>query len=235
MMIEVLFEEVCNLCGDGQNAVYLHQTLPEAEFVETALDETPRFVSQRPDILLLGSMTEAMQRRVIAKLMPYRQRIFDLIEDGVVFLATGNACEIFAKHIDYVTEELEMDGLGLFDLTVRNDLFKRYNGKFLGDVEEIPVVGFRSQFAFLYGDNSHCYFARNQRSIGINPKTDLEGLRYKNFIGTQVLGPILPLNPLFTEYLVKLAGGDAPAAFRPAAMDAYEQRLREFQDPETKF
>ena len=37
MKIEVLFSEVCNLNGDLQNVEYLRQTLPEAEFVFTAL------------------------------------------------------------------------------------------------------------------------------------------------------------------------------------------------------
>ena len=118
---------------------------------------------------------------------------------------------------------------------MKNDLFRRYNGKFLGDVAGIPVVGFRSQFSYIYGDNSGCYFAENPRAIGINPQTKLEGMRRKNFIGTQVLGPILPLNPLFTEYLLKLAGCEAQAAYRDAAMAAYEQRLKEFRDPSTAF
>lgn len=196
MMIEILFGEVCNLCGDGQNGAYLRATVPEAEFVETGLNDTPAFVTQRPDMILMGSMTEQIQRRVIEKLMPYRQRICDLIEDGVVFLATGNACEVFTKQIDYVTEGLSVEGLGLFDLTVKSDLFKRYNGKFLGEVEGIPLVGFRSQFGTIHGDNATCCFAENQRAMGINPQTKLEGMRRKNFIGTQILGPILPLNPL---------------------------------------
>ena len=235
MLIEVLFGEVCNLCGDGQNEVYLREMLPEAEFVDTALNDEPAFVTRRPDMVLLGSMTEAIQRRVIDKLMPYKKRIEELTEDGVVFLATGNACEVFTKHIDYVTEEISKDGLGIFDLTVKNNLFDRYNGKFLGEVAGIPVVGFRSQFSRIYGDNSTGFFAENQRAMGINPDTHLEGMRRKNFIGTQILGPILPLNPLFTEYLVSLTGVKAEAPFRKASMAAYEQRLKEFQDPETKF
>lgn len=235
MMVEILFSEVCNLCGDGQNETYLRATLPEAEFVNTGLNDTPAFLTRRPDLILMGSMTERIQRRVIEKLMPLRDRIASLIDDGVVFLATGNACEVFCKHIDYVTEGISVEGLGLFDLTVKNDLFKRYNGKFLGKVAGIPLVGFRSQFAAIHGDNSGCYFAENQRSMGINPQTKLEGMRRNNFIGTQILGPILPLNPLFTEYLVKLAGCESPAAYREAAMAAFEQRLKEFRDPETQF
>ena len=235
MKIEVLFSEVCNLSGDYQNVEYLRQTLPEAEFVFTALTQEPDFVVNRPDMVYMGTMCEATQRRVIEKLMPHKDRIEALIEDGVVFLMTGNACEVFCGEINYVTEELRTHGLGLFNLTAKTDLFRRYNGKFLGDVDGIPVVGFRSQFSFLYGDNSEGYFGKNQRSIGINPDTDLEGIRRKNFFGTNLQGPILPLNPLFCEHLIRLAGGEAPAAHREAAMAAYEQRLSEFRSPSTVF
>lgn len=235
MKIEVLFSEVCNLSGDYQNVEYLRQTLPQAEFVFTALTQEPDFAVNRPDLVYMGTMTEATQRRVIEKLMPYKARIEALIDDGVVFLMTGNACEVFCGRIDYVTEELQAEGLGLFPLTAKTDLFRRYNGKFLGEVDGISVVGFRSQFSFLYGDNSECFFGKNQRSIGINPDTDLEGVRRKNFFGTNLQGPILPLNPLFCEHLIRLAGGDAPAAHREAAMAAYEQRLKEFRDPSVKF
>ena len=39
MTIEVLFAEVCNLCGDAQNAEYLRQTLPDAELIFTPLKD----------------------------------------------------------------------------------------------------------------------------------------------------------------------------------------------------
>lgn len=235
MKIEVLFSEVCNLNGDYQNVEYLRQTLPEAEFVFTALTQEPFFAAVRPDMVYMGTMTEATQRRVIDKLMPYKARIEALIEDGVVFLITGNACDVFCKSVDYVTEDICKDGLGLFDMTVKCDHFQRYNGKFMGEVDGITVIGFRSQFSMMYGDNSQCYFGKNQRSIGMNPDTDLEGIRRKNFFGTNVQGPILPLNPLFCEHLIALAGGEAIAAYKEAAMTAYNIRLAEMRDPNVKF
>ena len=180
-------------------------------------------------------MTEAIQRRVIDKLMPLKSRIEELIEDGVVFLMTGNACDVFCKSVDYATEKIQKDALGLFDLTVKCDHFNRYNGKFMGEVDGITVIGFRSQFSMMQGDNSSCYFGRNQRAMGMNPSTDLEGIRRKNFFGTNVQGPILALNPLFCEHLIRLAGGNAVAAHKEAAMKAYEIRLKEMQDPTLKF
>ncbi len=235
MTIEVLFQEVCGLYGDAQNATYLEKTLPDATFIYTRLTEEPYFVQNRPDMILMGSMSENTQRRVIEKLMPLKKRIEALINDGVVFLATGNAGEVFCKQIDYVTEKITTEGLGIFDLTVKTNLFDRYNGKVLGEFEELTIVGFRSQFSMLYGDDSDNYFVKCIRGDGINRESKLEGMRKNNLICTQILGPILPINPLFCEYLLALCGVKAEAAFKEAAMSAYLQRVKEFSDPKVLF
>lgn len=235
MVIEILFNEVCSLFGDSQNAAYLKATLPEAEFIYTPLTETPYFVDNTPDMIYLGAMTENTQRRVLNKLMPLKARIEELVDAGVPFLATGNAADIFCRSIDYVTEEIKVDGLGIFDMEVKTNLFDRYNGKTLGEFEGMKIVGFRSQFSFIYGDNSKNYFLKCIRGDGINRESKLEGMRKNNLICTQVIGPILPLNPEFCEYFIGLTGTKAVAAFRENAMAAYEQRLKEYTDPKVAF
>lgn len=235
MTIEVLFAEVCNLCGDAQNVEYLRQTLPDAEVIDTALPDKPCFADHTPDLIYMGNMSERIQRRVIETLRPYINRLRELIDGGTVMLFTGNAGEVLMKHVSYVTEKIETDGLGLLDLTVKTDWFNRYNGKTLGKCGDIDVLGFRSQFSFVYGDNSQCAFLRVERGIGSNPDSKYEGARVNNLFCTALLGPILPNNPLFTEYLLSLAGTPARAAFREQAMAAYDQRLKEFRDPKTEF
>ena len=235
MVVEILFQEVCGLYGDSQNATYLEATLPNAEFIYTKLTDAPYFVDNTPDLIYIGCMSESIQRRVIEKLRPYRDRIIELIENGTPILATGNAGEIFATTIEYVTENITFEGLKIFDLTVKTNLFKRYNGMVLGAVENLDIVGFRSQFSFLYGDNSQFSFMECVRGIGINPTSNLEGMRKNNLICTQLLGPILPLNPLFCEYFIGLAGVSAEAAYKEAAMAAYTQRLQEFRNPKVSF
>lgn len=229
MVVEILFQEVCGLYGDSQNATYLQACLPDAEFIYTKLTDVPYFAEGTPDLIYIGCMSESTQRRVISKLLPLKDRLMQLIDSGVVILATGNAGEIFTTQIDYVTENLKVDALGIFDLTTKTDLFNRYNGVVLGNFGDLKITGFRSQFSFLDGDNTNYSFLHCERGIGINPNSKLEGMRKKNLICTQLLGPILPLNPLFCEYLLQLIGVNSPVAYRKEAMAAYEQRLSEFQ------
>lgn len=235
MVVEILFPEVCGLYGDAQNYEYLKKSLPDGEFIVTDFLSEPYFVNETPDMILIGSMSEQMQRKVIAKLEPFMSRINELIDKGTVILATGNAAEIFCEKISYVTEEIETKGLSVFPFSVKTDLFKRYNGKVLGECDGIEIVAFRAQFSFIYGDNSDCFFLKMIRGDGINKESKFEGMRKNNLICTTCLGPILPLNPLFTEYIISLAGGKEKAAFREEAIAAYEKRLAEFHDSKVKF
>lgn len=235
MVVEILFQEVCGLYGDSQNPTYLQATLPDAQFIFTRLTNTPYFVENTPDLIYIGCMSESIQRRVINKLLPLRDRLVQLIDAGIPILATGNAGEIFTSQIEYVTEGIKVDGLGIFDMTVKTDLFNRYNGMVLGKFEDLKIVGFRSQFSFIYGDNSDNYFLECIRGDGIHPGSKLEGMRKNNLFCTQLIGPILPLNPLFCEYLISLCGVSTQAAYKESAMDAYTQRLHEFSDPKVPF
>ena len=70
MRIEVLFPERCNLYGDLSNVEYLKRCLPQAEFVETSLQEEPRFAKEPVDLVYLGPMTERTQELVLERLRP---------------------------------------------------------------------------------------------------------------------------------------------------------------------
>ena len=97
MKIEILFPEFCNLYGDLQNMTYLQKCLPEAQFINTDITEVPRFVNEQVNLVYMGPMTERMQEKVIQKLLPYKTRIIEMIENNVVFLFTGNAMEILHR------------------------------------------------------------------------------------------------------------------------------------------
>lgn len=229
MKIEILFPEYANLFGDMGNILYLKACLPEAEFIETAMNDAPRFLDESVDLIYMGPMSEPAQEKVITRLMPCRERIRELIEGGTCFLFTGNAVETLYKEIE--DGDRKIPALGLFDFTARRNFAHRHNSNFLGEFEGMALLGCKSQFTMAYGDNSQMYFAKAQRGIGINRDTPLEGIRKNNFIGTYLVGPLLVMNPPFTRYLLGLLGSDAPLAYSGAMEQAYAQRLKEFNDP----
>ena len=109
--------------------------------------------------------------------------IEELIDKNVVFLMTGNSLEIFGKYIEN-EDKTRIEGLSLFDIYTKRDLLNRHSSIFVGKYEDIELVGFKSQFAFSFGDNSKMYFTEAEKGIGLNPNTKLEGIKKNNFIGT---------------------------------------------------
>ena len=229
LKIEILFPEFCNLYGDISNMKYLKKCLPNADFIETAFDEEPCFANEKVNFIYLGPMTENMQEKVIKKLKPYKDRIEELIEENVIFLITGNAIEIFGKYIEN-EDGSKIEALGIFDIYAKRDMLHRYNSIFIGKWENIDIVGFKSQFTFAYGNNEENYFAKVEKGVGLNKKSKFEGIMKNNFIATYLIGPILILNPLFTEKLLeKMKLNNTKIAFEEDIKAAYNQRLQEFK------
>jgi len=226
MQIEILYPELCNLFGDTGNIRYLKCCLPDAEFYETSLHDEPKFVSTAPDLIYMGPMTEKAQERVIERLNPYRERIIELIDGGACFLFTGNAMEVFGESIEF--DGGKIDGLGILKLRAKRDMKNRHNSLFLGKFQDMDIVGFHSRFST--ADSDEQGFASVIRGSGISKSAKAEGLRKNNFFGTNLLGPLLVINPDYTQYLLGLMGCDAKIAFEDTARAAFLARLAEFKD-----
>lgn len=230
--IEVLFPEICNLFGNTYNIKYLEQSIKDVEIINTALTDEPRFVSEEVDMIYMSPMAEKAQEIVIEKLRPYTKRIQELIEKNKVFLMIGNALEVFGKYIEN-EDGSKIEALAITELYAKRDMMNRYNSLFLGKIEDMKIVGFKSQFSKSYGDNSKQYIFDVIKEVEMNEDA-VEGIRINNFIGTYVLGPILVLNPEFTKYLMKLMGIKNPKlAFEEEINKCYEKRLKEFENPNT--
>lgn len=228
MKIEILFPEFCNLYGDMYNMKYLKMCIPEAEFIETALEEEPKFVKEDVNLIYLGPMTENTQEKVIKKLLPYKERIIELIEKNVVFLFTGNALEILGKYIEN-EDESKIEGLGIFDVYAKRDMMHRHNSYLIGKYEDIEIIGFKSQFTMMYGNNLETPFVEVEKGIGINKQSKIEGIKKNNFIGTYLIGPMLILNPLFTQKVLKMLGEETEIALKEDTMAAYNERIKELK------
>lgn len=236
-VIEILYPEYGNQAGDNGNAMYLRACLPHATFVETSHGDVPYFAGARPDLILMCGMTERQQETVIEQLRPYRDRLSELMDDGVHMLFTGNVPEVLARGI--VDEHgRRVEGLGLIDAEVRRDTRTRHHsvevGSFVPDagIAPLEVVGFKIQFTQVEGDNRDTAFMANTVGWGLNEDSDLEGFRINNLIATWLIGPLLPLNPPFTRWLLgRICGTAVPLAFEAEAQAVYDKRLVELKAP----
>ncbi len=226
MRIEVLFPEYCSLFGDLFNVKYLQDCLPEAERIDVSLRDEPELKGE--GLVYLGPMSERTQERVIKKLMPYRDRIRELIDSGTAFLLTGNAMEVLGSYIQ-CEDGSRIEGLGLLPVYAKRKMMRRHNSVFLGDWNGGEVTGFKSQFTMAWPMEGAKGLFTVKKGVGLNKKCPYEGLRVNNLFATYLQGPILPLNPCFAKSLLEAMGAPGvKLAFEEEAVEAYRARTADF-------
>ncbi len=232
MKIEILFPEVCNLFGEIGTINYLKKIFKDETIYETELFEKPKFLDEDVDFVFLGPSTESIQEKVIELLTPYKNEIDAKIQSGVAFLVIGNSLEIFGNYIDDGDKRIEC--LGIFDVhTVRN-MNVRHNEINRLKYKDLDIVGVKSQFTQMYPNRDY-KFMDSVFGKGLNEGILEEGIKYKNFYGTYIIGPLLLLNPEFTKLMFKEIGytiDELP--FESLLVEAHEARLgyhnKEYKD-----
>ena len=96
----------------------------------------------------------------------------------------------------------------------------------------MEIVGFKSLFGHTYPDDELANpLFRVERGVGRHPGAFAEGFLRGGLMATYLIGPLLPLNPPFTRYLLEQIGAkDVHLAFEDTAMKAYRARVEEFRD-----
>ena len=88
-------------------------------------------------------------------------------------------------------------------------------------------MGYDARFTEQYGNES-MPFLKVERGHGFNRKSKFEGIHYKNFFGTNLMGPILIINPPLMKFIKRGLTGNADLPFEQDVVAAYEVRLHKF-------
>ncbi len=229
MVIEVLYPEYNNLYGDRGNCEYLKKKLTlagyDVEIIETSLYNEPAFVNSQVDFLLIGPCQEKHQFVEIAELKKYADAIKNRIDNGGIILATGNAFELFGEYIENDKGE-KTECLGLYPYYAKQFSKLRYNDCSVGEFDDMQIVGFKNLLSHSYGENPKPFLSM-KKGCGMNPDSKIEGVHHNNLFATYHTGPILPLNPQFTDYLIKIADENYVSVALEFENQAYESRLNE--------
>lgn len=217
-MIEILYPEICNLYGDSGNILLMSKM--NLKLTKTLFNDEPYFAKNDVKMIYMGPTPEDMLEQIISKLEPYKKRIEELIKNNVYFLCTGNALDIFSKEI-ILSNGKKVNGLGLIDVYVTYK--ERYNTLVLGEGEK-PIVGYKSQNSYYKSNEEALFHLKREYSNNL-----LEGVRKNNFMGTNLLGPILVLNPLFTKELFKELGYNDDILYYDELVKAYQKRVEEYK------
>lgn len=191
MIILHLYYDLCNLYGESGNVLamrnYLEQLGIEPIIKFATIQDSLNL--DDVDIIYIGSSTEENQLMVLNHLKKYQSEIKDYINNNGFILVTGNAIELFGKTID------NKESLNVFNYDCKTVPFRLVDEALFQDQKEF-VLGFTNRNRVLKHKSELSLF-KVIKGIGDEPNKDEEGIKFKNFYGTYLIGPLLVRNPYF--------------------------------------
>lgn len=166
------------------------------------------------NLLFMGGAQDLQQKIVSEDLKGDKTKILkEMIEDGIPGLYICGAYQFLGKYYKEADGTI-IDGLGILDLYTENP--GTSHKRLIGNILVHPTLPLTlSPSPSLVGFENHggrTYLGEKVKPLGTvevgfgNNGTDkTEGAVYKNSFGSYLHGPILPKNPAFSDYLIKLA------------------------------
>lgn len=167
MKIAYLYYDFLNLYGESGNIKIISNILKYNKIKHEILylSLDDELEFDKYDLVYIGSGTEDNLLIALKHLSKYKEDIKKYIEDNKFMLVTGNSVDMFGKKIE------DTKGLNIFDYEVTKGIRK------MEEVYHNKILGFI---------NNNSYNSEY---------SDADIIRYSNFYGTYILGPILVRNP----------------------------------------
>lgn len=198
-----LYYDLMNLYGDNGNIKAIKYQL-ENQGLKTVVDFLTiddNIDFDKYDLLYLGPGTYDNQKIILKDLMKYQKNIKRFIDDDKFVIATGNALELFGKSIKPLYGK-NIKALNIFDFE-SEETELRLVGETVATCNSLKkeVIGFQNQNSIITKLKNPWF--ELSKGIGSNVNSNIEGINYKNFYGTYMIGPILVRNSELLELICK--------------------------------
>ncbi|PSL39424.1 hypothetical protein CLV49_3060 [Labedella gwakjiensis] len=228
LVIAQLYPDELGVTGDSGNVLAISTRLERAGATVTVVHHRigDALVS-RPDIVVIGNGPLSAVRSVIDDLRRIAPDLTEWVASGLPLLAVGAGMEALGESI--VTPDGEtIDGIGVFPLST-DRAGARHAGYLVVDSSVGRIVGFEDHRTVTTRRDGAAPFGRV--TSGVTGTAGFEdGVRVSNAIGTRVQGPVLPLNPVLTDFLIARAlerrGLDWSAGPSHAELDRLAEEAR---------
>lgn len=201
-----LYPKLLNLYGDMGNVITLQKRCVWRgigfEYNEI---NSPDKIGQN-DIYFIGGGQDKQQQDVSEELYKTKQFLCDERDRGAVFLGICGGYQLFGHYYQ------PFDGDKLLGISLMDAYTIAGKKRFIGNVtvktnflNPETLVGFENHSGLTYLQGDTKPLGRNIVGNGNNGRDFGEGGRYKNVFGTYLHGSLLPKNPHFADYLIKLA------------------------------
>ncbi|HIT91156.1 MAG TPA: glutamine amidotransferase, partial [Candidatus Merdenecus merdavium] len=184
-----LYPDLLNLYGDRGNILCMSKRLNwrgiDSEVIEYHLEDEIDF--SKLDIILLGGGSDREQQIVCHRLQKIKEEFKAYVERGGVVLAVCGGYQLLGNY--YQIGEEKIQGLGIIDMYTQQEK-KRLIGNIVIDCElfDLPLVGFENHGGRTYLGNNKP-LGKVLYGKGNNDHDQVEGVLYKNVIGTYLHGP----------------------------------------------
>ena len=193
-----LYYDLMNLYGENGNIIALIDGFKKQD-VDVNVDNltiNDKIDFNKYDIFFMGMGSEDNQELVREDILKYKKDIKKSIEDGKVFILTGNSYELLGKSIE------GKKCLDIFNFESRY-IPERISIEQVMETDLIPqkIVGFQNRGSV--NNNKNNNFLRVIDGNGNDEGYEFEGIQYKNLYATYTFGPLLIRNPYFLDYIIK--------------------------------
>jgi CobQ-like glutamine amidotransferase family enzyme len=226
-----LYPEYMNLYGDRGNVIVLEQRSRwhglEPVVTKVGLGQSADF--RQFDLLMFGGGQDREQGLIAEDFLKVKgNSLGEAIHDGLAVLAVCGGFQMLGKH--FKTHKGEMLRFtGILDLWTEGTSDRMIGNAIVeSDIfgETRTLVGFENHSGKTYLGQGVKPLGRVLRGYGNNGKDKVEGVLFKNCIGTYLHGSILPKNPHLADWLIQKAverrhGGDVKLT---SLNDELEQR-----------
>lgn len=217
LVVGWLYPELMSTYGDRGNIIALQKRCEwrginvEIKKLDVGFDHKQLAMC---DVLFMGGAQDLQQKIVSEDFKGEKTKILtEMIEDGIPGLYICGAYQFLGKYYKEADGTI-VDGLGILDLCTENPGIS--HKRLIGNILVKPnILNTNPHILSLVGFENHggrTYLGEKVKSLGTvevgfgNNGTDkTEGAVYKNSFGSYLHGPILPKNPAFADYLLKLA------------------------------
>ncbi|MBI2613692.1 MAG: type 1 glutamine amidotransferase [Candidatus Levybacteria bacterium] len=159
------------------------------------------------DLLFMGGAQDRQQQIVAKDLVKKRKALKQMIDNGTPGLYICGAYQFLGKYYREADGTV-INGLGILDLYTENP--GKGSSRLIGNVAAQVlnnglIMGFENHGGRTYLGKNVKPLGKVIKGFGNNGKDQTEGAIYKNSFGSYFHGPMLPKNPEFADFLIKLA------------------------------
>ena len=220
-----LYPKEMNLYGDHGNVLALVKRCEWRGIKTEVIEHEPgEPIPDDIDIIFGGGGQDFEQNKIEKDLHDIAPKLKQYVEAGTPTLLICGLYQLFGNYFE-TAEGQKIQGIGVLDFSTKAGPERLIGNIVINTPDFGEVVGYENHSGLTTLGKDLSAFGTVIKGYGNNGKDEIEGVHYKNCIGTYLHGPVLPKNPRVADYLIlKAIQRHEPKAKLERLNDSIENR-----------